>query len=82
MTNSIGAKNVPQIAWVYFDTYKYMDDFPCMQTINDMRTKQHIELCKYYNLTREETLSITDHMNKLEDAVDLHHALQRLQGKS
>ena len=69
------AMEVPEVTWRYWGIYETMMNNPGLYTMEKIRTKCHDELCKRYGLTKEQTRTITDNMDKLEHAVELHDKL-------
>jgi hypothetical protein len=69
------AMEVPEVTWRYWGIYETMMNNPGLYTMDRIRTECHDELCKWYGLTKEQTKAITDNMDKLEHAVELHDKL-------
>ena len=78
MALTLNAKEVPNVAWEYWGIYEFMRDNPGMYGMDSKRRECHIRLARHYKFMVECTKEVTDHMNKLEDAVQLHEALKAL----
>jgi hypothetical protein len=76
-----GASNVPKITWEYWGWIETMQNNPGMYVLENRRTDCHNRLCEYYKISKEQSRTITDNLNKYRDAVDLHFALVKLQEK-
>ncbi len=72
------AGDVPDIAWTYWSLVDTMRTMPGMYGLDERRTRLHADLCRIYGLTREQTLAVTDNMDRYETAVDFDMALRRL----
>ena len=72
------AKEVPNVAWEYWGIYEFMRDNPGMYGMDSKRRECHVRLARHYKLMKGCTKAVTDHMDKLEDAVQLHEELKDL----
>jgi len=72
------ASDVPDVAWTYWSLVDCMASRPGMYGMDDHRTRLHEELCLAYGLTREQTLSVTNHMDRYETAVEMDLALRHI----
>ena len=73
------AKHVPDVAWEYWGWFETMQDVGALYGLDARRAECHVRLCEHYGLERDATAEITDHMDKLENACQLHDALVELQ---
>lgn len=69
------AMEVPEVTWRYWGIYETMKNNPGLYIMDRIRAECHDELCKRYGLSKEQTKAITDNMDKLEHAVELHDKL-------
>jgi hypothetical protein len=76
------AEDVPDVAWTYWSLVDTMRSAPGMYGLDERRTRLHEELCRVYKLTREETLSVTDHLDRCETAVDMDLALRKVKANA
>jgi hypothetical protein len=72
------AGDVPDVAWEYWGWILTMRNNPGMYGVNERRENCHERLCAHYRISREQSLSVTDHLNKYENAVQMHDALRAL----
>jgi hypothetical protein len=72
------AEDVPDVAWAYWSLVDTMRCDPGMYGLDGRRAKLHADLCRVYGLTREQTLSVTDNLDRCETAVDMDIALRKL----
>lgn len=78
-TTHPGLSNVPDVTWRYWGILEFMQSLTsAIYGMDARRTECHEELCAYYKLTKEKTKEVTDYMDKLENAFDLHEALTKL----
>ncbi len=77
-----GASKVPEIAWAYWGLVGFMETYPASYGLCEMRSKQHVELCEHYGLTRKQTLTVTDNLHKYTDACKMHDALMSIQSEA
>ena len=60
----------------YVNLIRFMEKYPGMYSLDDMRRKLHEEICKEIGLTEEETKKYTDNLDKLNyNGCDLYLAL-------
>lgn len=57
-------KSIPDCVWRYWGIIELMESNPALYTMDDMRTEAHDEVCKYYKITREQALPITNNLDK------------------
>ena len=83
MPRGYDAKSVPKITWEYWGIVEFIDkeilDVGVIYGLDATRADCHDRLCKHYGLSKESTKQITDNLDKLPDAVMLHHKLQEIQ---
>lgn len=72
------AKDVPDVAWIYWSLVDTMRTMPGMYGLDARRSELHAKLCETYGLTREQTLCVTDHMDRYETAVEMDLALRNI----
>jgi len=72
------AEDVPDVAWTYWSLVDTMRSSPGMYGLDERRAKLHADLCRVYGLTREQTLSVTDNLDRYETAVDMDIALRQV----
>lgn len=75
------AKDVPDVAWTYWSLVDSMSQHPGMVGLDDHRSRLHAALCAAYGMTREQTLIVTDHMDRYETAVEMDLALRAILAK-
>ncbi len=74
-----GLSKVPEVTWRYWGILQFMQSLTSvMYGMDDRRTECHEELCAHYGLTKSKTKEVTDYMDKLGNAFDLHEALLEL----
>lgn len=73
-----GVKEVPEIAWEYWGLVSFMLKCPGLYTCDSMRTDCHDRLCEHYGLSKEQSRTITDRLDKFRDAAEMHFALKEL----
>lgn len=78
MTKELNAKDVPQIAWEYWGLVSFCLDNPGLYGMDKRRSDCHERLCKYYNISKRKCRQITDHLNKYENAVQMHEVLKKI----
>ncbi len=76
----LNAKEVPKVAWEYWGLIQSMlcTDMRGLYHLEDMRSECHDRLCQHYGIEKTISKAVTDHLDRFEDAVDMHHALQEL----
>ena len=70
------AGDTPDCVWRYWSLVDMMMSTAGLYHMDDLRAEYHAEICRVYDLTREQTQVATDHMDKYETAVDLDLALR------
>jgi hypothetical protein len=70
------AKNVPAVTWEYWGIVDFMENNPGLYGMDERRTDCHNRLCTYYRIRKSTSRTITDHMDRYENAVQLHEALK------
>jgi len=70
-----GASEVPKIAWEYWGWISFMAKHPGLYGLDEKRAECHDRLCKHYGISKDESKTITDNLNKYEDAATMHFAL-------
>jgi hypothetical protein len=45
--------------------------------MEERRTDCHERLCHHYRISKEDSREVTDHLDKYENAVQVHEALRR-----
>ena len=76
------AEDVPDVAWTYWSLVDTMRSAPGMYGLDERRGKLHADLCRVYGLTREQTLSVTDNLDRYETAVDMDIALRKVKANA
>ena len=76
------AADVPDIAWLYWSLVDTMRSSPGMYWLDEHRTSLHERLCIAYDLTREQTKVVTDHLDKYATAVEMDLALRKIKAES
>ena len=69
------AKEVPDVAWEYWGQIETMNSQPGLYGLDEKRSACHKRLCLYYKLTEPESRQVTDHLDKYENACQMHDAL-------
>jgi len=73
----IPSADIPDITLQYWSITH--TDIPLgMYGLDQRRAEYHEEMCKYYGITKEQSKSITDNMDKIEWVYDLHNKLDNL----
>jgi hypothetical protein len=76
------AGDVPDIAWAYWSLVMFTPpELFGLYGLNDNRTELHERLCRWYNVSKEESKTVTDYLDECECAVDMHDKLQRISDK-
>lgn len=75
------AKDVPDVTWEYWGIIDSMRNHPGLYILDELRGKCHVRLCKWYGLSRDVTKTITDNMDKYDNACQLHDALMDVKRK-
>ena len=85
MALSLEAENVPEVAWEYWGWIETMSDegiSGSLYGLDSRRSECHERLCGQYRISRELSRTVTDHLDRYRDAVDMHYALMRLKTDS
>ena len=69
------AKYVPKVAWEYWSIISMMMENPGLYGMDKQRTNCHERLCQYYKISKKDSRKVTDHLDKFENAVQMHEAL-------
>ncbi len=68
------ANEVPDVAWEYWGWIDTMRQHPGMYGLDGKRAECHDRLRKHYKLDKEKTRTVTDHLDKYENAAQMHDA--------
>lgn len=69
------AMKVPNVAWEYWGWIETMNNMPGLYGLDKKRSACHKRLCGHYKLTETQSRDVTDHLDKYENACQMHDAL-------
>jgi len=81
MAIELSAKDVPKVTWEYWGLVTFAMENPGIYGIDKLRTDCHNRLCKHYKLSKRVSCLVTDNLDILDNAVQLHEAFLREQKK-
>jgi len=74
--------SVPDVTWEYWGWANPPKGFAGLYGMDERRSECHERLCEHYGLDRDQTLQLTDNLDRFEDGHDLHMALVRLAARN
>lgn len=69
---------IPDVADEYWAIVQTMEEHPFMYGLDKMRSEVHERLCLHYKITEEQSRTITDNLNKVKNATQMHNKLKEI----